>query len=1189
MPKLGFLRIALLALLVVLFQGTWALAGTTGSLTGQVVLNDGAPLAGANVTATSPSESISTKTDATGHFAFVSLIPDTYTVTVSEDGFDSVSQAGITIQADNTQSTTITTQKSVKVIGTIPVRASAELVKPGLTADVYSVNARAASKMVNLGGGGGSDNAYSALASLPGVYVPTGQSGWYQTVYIRGGDYDQVGYEYDGVPVNRAFDNYPSSTASSLGQQQLQVYTGNAPSNAQSQGLAGFINQVIKTGTYPGFGLLDVGVGGPALYNKVNIEVGGATPNRNFSYYLGVGGYNLRQRTYDQNNGASLTSTYGVPFVNTNAINNGAGVTPNGYILAPFNMWNTAEVSDRETVANFHIGIPHHNDSGKDDIQFLYSTSLLRNPYYSSALDFGLPFMNANAPLIGGNPGAFVYFGGFQYNGNLGDTFTSGPVGNIVNYAAPSSGGAAAFSNIPATNRDSSENGQGIGKIQYQHNIGSNAYLRIYGYSFYSWWFLHGDISNNQNYVACCPGDYELETHTRGGSVEFQDQINPKNLLGFQVGYVTATSTRDNNTQGLGVISGTRQRFAVLVSSANPNNGICYNINGGAPTPASCEPFALGAANPLLNATFVRYGAAQAGSYAPAPAGFEYMVAENGPWATYNTVKPKFTSINLTDGYKATDKLLINGQLRVDRFEYDGSATNGGTRDFWFNAWNQSQCVLTAPGNKPVDKSSLGLNPTQPCPAGYITPTFTNTSSPVFTYTEFQPRVGATYTLSSDDVLRFSYGTFVQAPNAAFEQYNSLDQNLPARLGNTFNFYAFGFTTPGHQLGPSKSYNTDFSWEHHFKGSDMSFKLSPFYRKTKDQYQQFFLDQITNFVSGLPVGNQVSQGVEFQLNKGDFSANGLSGLFSYTYTHSYITLSPLSNGGTVFSGINLAIAKYNAYTSACSGNTSNPACGGGKDSGGVNPTAPCYFPAGGGPDPACGAGSVANPYWNAPVQSLFDVNSHYVPFDIIPGGYNSSVSSFEVPNVATLILNFKHDKWAITPAFQYHSGGRYGAPLQSQGVDPAGSCTALVGGSIPGDPRYPFGAPGGSPYDAASCTGNLLIPNPFSGSFDQPGAFIQPTQLSMHLQLTYEATSRLTLVGSVLNLINTCTGGSSAPWTAGSTNKVCAYGLPGYGPIPYVGNFYNPTDNIQQIVKYPYMQEYGIQPINYGLEAKISL
>ena len=28
--------------------------------------------------------------------------------------------------------------------------------------------------------------------------------------------------------------------------------------------------------------------------------------------------------------------------------------------------------SDRENVMNFHFGIPHHKDSGKDDIQILF-------------------------------------------------------------------------------------------------------------------------------------------------------------------------------------------------------------------------------------------------------------------------------------------------------------------------------------------------------------------------------------------------------------------------------------------------------------------------------------------------------------------------------------------------------------------------------------------------------------------------------------------------------------------------------------------------------------------------------------------------------------------------------------------------------------------------------------------------
>ena len=104
-----------------------------------------------------------------------------------------------------------------------------------------------------LGGGGALNSAYSAIASVPGAYVPANQNGYLQAVHVRGGDASEVGYEFDGIPVNRAFDNYPSGSLSSLGQLELQVYTGATPANAEAQGLAGFINQVIKTGTFPGY------------------------------------------------------------------------------------------------------------------------------------------------------------------------------------------------------------------------------------------------------------------------------------------------------------------------------------------------------------------------------------------------------------------------------------------------------------------------------------------------------------------------------------------------------------------------------------------------------------------------------------------------------------------------------------------------------------------------------------------------------------------------------------------------------------------------------------------------------------------------------------------------------------------------------------------------------------------------
>jgi len=1326
MPR-KLIGIALAAVLAVLSQGTWALAGTSGGLSGYTLLQDGSPLAGASVTASSPSEVQNTHSDSSGHFTFVSLTPDTYTVTASEDGYDTVSQAGITVIADNTQNVTLHTQRSAKVIAVIPVRAANELVRPGTTADVYSVNAATASKLGVLGGGGGSDNVYGAIASLPGATVGSGQYGWYQTVHIRGGDYDQVGYEYDGIPVNRSFDNYPTSTGSNTGSNELQVYTGAAPQNAEGQGLSGFINQVIKDGTYPGFANLDLGIGSPSLYNKLNLEIGGGTPSRNFTYYVATGGYNVRPRYLDNSNGAGISVNYGAPFDTTicpqkgingsgghaadspatasnldcfqifqnlnNNSNAGAGpglaiTGPGGYALGSINTdFNYFQINDRENVVNLHFGLPHRGDSGRDDIQLLFSNSLLRSPYYSSFNDWGAPLFAADATNldaeclscvatalngaglvntpwagVGGTP--FVpYVAGFSSTMPAGTVFTAAcpaPCG-IQRYQYPSSNIAynscdgtqplgCRFDAPPAAAanlQDSSENGQGIYKLQYQHNIGSSAFFRVYAYSYYSWWYLYGIDTTNNGFVGCCPSDYELSTHTRGASAEFEDQINARNLITAQIAGITATTVRDNNTQMLNGLSGSRRRWFPLVSAADPYNGICYGGTVAVGNPfGSCQPDSV---NPAQGrARFATdYGTMAGGLPDPNSLGIScngpcaWLQAENGPFATYNNVKPTFYSASIGDQFKPSDKFLLNLGIRVDQFQFQGGNTNNGNiTTFWLNAWNNGQCISAAPGSSPVDKmedlatfpntvavlfggGNQTITPMTPCTSindptnpghTYLPATLLNPSAQKFTYTEFQPRIGGTYTADADNVIRFSFGKYVQAPNAAFEQYNSSQNNLPEFLGRRF--LSIGFTTPGHQLGPESSYNTDLSWEHRFANSDVSFKLSPFYRHTDNQNQFFFLDQKTAFVSGLPIAKQTSEGVEFQLQKGDFNTNGFSGLLAYTYTWSYVQYGNLpGNGGNPFTSINNAIKTYNAYTSFCATNPTDPRCGVPND---FLTGAPCYTTAGN-PDTACLATSVANPYWNAPVQNLFDPNGRYQPYSILPNGFNSSVTSFAVPNVGSLVLNWKHDKLSITPSIQYFGSGFYGAPLQTLGIDPAtnlipgnnffygegftGGCSGTLTSGFP-DSRYPFGPPavgtGGAPYDALTCNSAINIPDPYTGKFDTLGAFRTPQQLLGNLQVTFDATPRVSYVVSALNLVDTCWGGTKEPWTVAASNKACWYGLPGYAPLSYGGNFNNPDTTFQPLVQYPYQPYFGltggettgngaVAPVQLQFEVKVKL
>ena len=57
------------------------------------------------------------------------------------------------------------------------------------------------------------------------------------------------------------------------------------------------------------------------------------------------------------------------------------------------------------------------------------------------------------------------------------------------------------------------------------------------------------------------------------------------------------------------------------------------------------------------------------------------------------------------------------------------------------------------------------------------------------------------------------------------------------------------------------------------------------------------------------------------------------------------------------------------------------------------------------PDPTCAAGDIANPYWNAPVQPLFNPSASYYPYNqTFSSGFSSNASSYNVPHVAAVIL-----------------------------------------------------------------------------------------------------------------------------------------------------------------------------------------
>ncbi len=229
---------------------------------------------------------------------------------------------------------------------------------------------------------------------------------------------------------------------------------------------------------------------------------------------------------------------------------------------------------------------------------------------------------------------------------------------------------------------------------------------------------------------------------------------------------------------------------------------------------------------------------------------------------------------------------------------------------------------------------------------------------------------------------------------------------------------------------------------------------------------------------------------------------------------------------------------------------------------------------------------------------MLSPSASYPVYDIFPGGLSSTADSFEVPYAATLVLNFKHDKWAITPSVQFLAGNRYGAPESTPGIDPASSGCATNPTAVDSG-RYPYGgAAGGAGYDAMNCAGILTIPDPYTHTFDQPGAFVNPSQLLMNLQVSYDVSPKITLVGTFANIVNRCFGGSKEAWTRTDSN-ICSYGiLNGAGLVVPTGNVYNPGAAIQPFEQYPYEGSLGPvnvdgtsikTPFNFYLEAKIKL
>jgi hypothetical protein len=1180
--------VAAIVLVVLVAMPLQSVAGTTGTLRGRVVdASTHAPIAGVAVTASSPSQTAQTVSDSAGTFSFISLQPDTYTVNASKAGYDSTSQAGITIVADQSATVSILLPKTLKTIARTTSRSAQSLVRSGVTSDVYSVNSAGQKAAATLNGSGSLTQAYGAIASAPGVNIPSNQMGWYQSVYVRGGDVDQVAYEFDGLPTTRQSDLAPIATLTSLGSQEVQVYTGGTPATSNSSGLAGYVNQVIKTGTYPGYAAVDLGIGGPAFYHSATFEVAGSTPDRLFSYYVGFSGTNQSYRFGDQFGGVSEPLYFyplNVPTSNNvyNILDGSGGKAPNyGFIVSPGYAYAQGVNFDRESVVNLHIGVPHRDSALRDDIQMLYVTGGIADQFLSSAIDVWY------TPKVGKETGIgypMPYLDSLYYGGPL--MQAPRPQDVIIGFFPSSPTGRTPGSPVAPSDRDGNWNGYSIAKFQYQKNLDPHSYLRGLIFGQYSNWFINGPQSA-QLVFGSDPADYEVLEHGYGASLIYANQFSTQHLLTAEASYDTQRlqtynvgfSSTDPTTTSLAPTG-----LGTILSSYGTPNGKCYNYvtgqpwscfdrgsQGGCLTHSGCYP---GEGSYRFDLT---PGYAPPGSPA-AKAGAQWMMTENGQSAQVDNVTPHFSSFALTDLWQPSDRIVVNAGVRLDHFQYTTNNLVNGypARQFWFDAYNNEFCG--APGKATqwswnsatgsFGACAPGLAPlTAPGNGLYNVTGGTNVSN------VFQPRLSFTYTINPDTVIRGSAGKYARAEGSSYYQYNTYQQNLASFIAQ---FYPLGYHTPDHNISPDTSNNFDLSLEKHVKGTQLSYKVTPFYRNTSNELQFQAINPVQGTLAGLNVGTQESYGVELSLQYGDFSRDGLSGLLSYTHTQNRIRFSPI-NGVSVIDALNSQIELYNSYTSACAGVTkSSPnwqACGSGAYPNNAKPV--LRNDQSGTPDQ--GKLKIPNPYYRGTLQPLFDTGGWYTPYDVIPSPFNAA-NGYEVPDVASLILNYRHHRLAVTPSLHYSDGSNYGSPLVWPGYVPQ-SCSK--------EPSKTPLTPGASCPGGAA--GAIFLPDPYSSHFDNLGAFVQPAELTANLQASYDLTPRMTLTVQAVNLYNQCFQRGYA-W---DNSVTCVYSTLPSNILAPSGNF---VKNPPRQLRYPYgtffnVTEVGISSVRqpFGFFADLSI
>ena len=272
-------------------------AATTGTIQGTVTNAAGRPVVGATVTLESTGASV--KTDSSGNYTFTGVDPAAQAIRISGPSYKSA-ETTVNVSQDVTSRADVTLQANIIGTGTTIFRGNNGVRRSG-TDTVYGISAQVEQQ---------TKSQPNNLYQFPGLVfgqpgITPDPSGY---VHIRGSDFNQVGFDVDGIQITEPMTNSFATNLVTVGLKSANLYTGGADAS-YGNATGGFINEVTNNGRDLRGGIIE-GTFGPDHgwnYRGTNSQYGNVIGNK-LDYYVSTIQFanNFPENTQIQRLGASF-------------------------------------------------------------------------------------------------------------------------------------------------------------------------------------------------------------------------------------------------------------------------------------------------------------------------------------------------------------------------------------------------------------------------------------------------------------------------------------------------------------------------------------------------------------------------------------------------------------------------------------------------------------------------------------------------------------------------------------------------------------------------------------------------------------------------------------------------------------------------------------------------------------------